>query len=83
MTKLLTGATSYVGKRSLLKLLNHGHKIVCTIRDKSRFSAHTSLSGKIEVIEVDLLDFKSLKKIPSGIEGAYFLMNPISHANNY
>ena len=56
MKIVLTRATSYLGKRLLLELFYFSHKTVCTIRDKSRFSAHTSLSGKIEVIEVDLRD---------------------------
>ena len=62
MNIVLTGATSYVGKRLLLELFYFSYKTVCTIRDKSRFSAHTSLTGRIDAIEANFLDFKSLKK---------------------
>ena len=83
MKILLTGATGYIGKRLLLELIYHGHQLVCTVRDKKRFYAPASILKKIEVIEVDFLDFKSLKKIPQDIEGAYYLMHSMSNTNDY
>jgi len=83
MKILLTGATGYIGKRLLLELIYNGHQVVCTVRDKNRFSAPASISNKIEVIEVDFLDFKSLEKIPQDIEGAYYLMHSMSNTHDY
>ena len=83
MKILLTGATGYIGKRLLLELIYHGHHIVCTVRDKNRFSAPASILNQIEVIEVDFLDFKSLEKIPQDIEGAYYLMHSMSNTHDY
>ena len=83
MKVLLTGATSYTGKRLLLELIYPAHKIDCTIRDKNIFSAPTSLSGKMEVIQADFLDTKSLRKIPNDNKDVYHLMNSISNTNNY
>ena len=83
MKILLTGATGYIGKRLLLELIYHGHQLVCTVRDKKRFYAPASILKKIEVIEVDFLDFKSLKKIPQDIEGAYYLMHSMSNTHDY
>ena len=83
MKILLTGATGYIGKRLLLELIYHGHHIVCTVRDKNRFSAPASILDKIEVIEADFLDFKSLEKIPQDIEGAYYLMHSMSNTRDY
>lgn len=83
MKILLTGATGYIGKRLLLELIYHGHQVVCTVRDKNRFSAPASISNQIEVIEADFLDFKSLEKIPQDIEGAYYLMHSMSNTHDY
>ena len=83
MKILLTGATGYIGKRLLLELIYHGHQLVCTVRDKKRFYAPASILKKIEVIEVDFLDFKSLKKIPQDIESAYYLMHSMSNTHDY
>jgi uncharacterized protein YbjT (DUF2867 family) len=52
MKILLTGATGYIGKRILPELLGKGHKVVCCVRDKKRFSYQESFKDKLEVIEV-------------------------------
>ena len=61
----------------------HGHHIVCAFRDKNRLIAPASILDKIEVIEVNFLDFKSLEKIPQDIEGAYYLMHSMSNTHDY
>ena len=83
MKVLSTGVTSYTGKRPLLELIYPAHIIGCTSRDKKIFSVSTFLSGNMEVIHADFLDFKSLRKIPNDNKGAYYLMNSISNTNNY
>lgn len=83
MKILLTGATGYIGKRLLPILVDQGHEVICSVRDKARFNPPKSLRDKIEVIEVDLLDQSSLKNIPEDIEGAYYLVHSMSASEDY
>lgn len=83
MKILLTGATGYIGKRLLPLLVEQGHTVVCSVRDKSRFTPPSSLEDKIEVIEVDLLDKETLVNIPKDIDGAYYLVHSMSSSTNY
>ena len=83
MKILLTGATGYIGKRLLPVLVNKGFKVVCCVRDKNRFNPPDSLKKSIEVIEIDLLDKPSLKKIPNDITAAYYLVHSMSTTANY
>lgn len=83
MKILLTGATGYVGKRLLPVLLEKGFEVVCCVRDKNRFNPPASLLSGIEVIEVDMLDNESLKKIPKDISAAYYLVHSMSASSEY
>ena len=83
MKILLTGATGYIGKRLLPMLVEQGHDVVCSVRDKARFNPPKSLRDKIEVIEVDLLDIPSLNNIPNDIDGAYYLVHSMSASSDY
>jgi uncharacterized protein YbjT (DUF2867 family) len=83
MKILLTGATGYIGKRLLPVLIEKGHTVICCVRDINRFNPPDSLKSKIEVIEVDLLDQDSLKKIPKDIDGAYYLVHSMSNSGDY
>ena len=83
MKLLLTGATGYIGKRLLPVLIEAGYEVVCCVRDKKRFSVPSSIIKKISIIEIDLLNEESLKKIPKDIEAAYYLVHSMSSSNNY
>ncbi len=83
MKILLTGATGYIGKLLLPILIDAGHKVVCSVRDKARFNPPSSLVDFIEVIEVDFLDQNSLQNIPKDIDAAYYLMHAMSTSENY
>lgn len=83
MKILLTGATGYIGKRLLPILIGQGHQVVCCVRDVKRFNPPESLKKRIEVIEVDFLNSKSLNRIPKDIDGAYYLMHSMSNSKNY
>lgn len=83
MKILLTGSTGYIGKRLLPVLLERGHEVICCVRDVKRFNPPRSLEAKITVIEIDLLDKESLKKIPKDIDGAYYLVHSMSTSDNY
>ena len=83
MKLLLTGSTGYIGKRLLPLLINNGHQVVCCVRDKSRFNPPVSLLENITIIEVDLLNEESLKKIPKNIDVAYYLVHSMSVSKDY
>ena len=83
MRILLTGATGYIGKRLLPALVSNGYEVICCVRDIKRFNPPSSLTSKIEVIEIDLLDEPSLEKIPKDIDGAYYLVHSMSTSKNY
>jgi uncharacterized protein YbjT (DUF2867 family) len=83
MKVLLTGATGYIGKRILPKLVKMGHQVVCGVRDVERFTVPKSLESKIEVIKLDLLNMESLQNIPQDIDAAYYLVHSMSCAKDY
>lgn len=80
MKIFLTGVTGYIGKRLLIQLLEEGHHVVCSVRDKNRFGLKLFKEklNQIEVIENDFLDVNSLKTIPKDIEAAYYLIHSMS-----
>lgn len=80
MKILLTGATGYIGQRLLPVLLNHGHQVVCCVRDKNRFDS-SRYSGNIQVLEVDFLVEESLQQIPNDIDAAYYLIHSMATAS--
>lgn len=83
MKILLTGVTGYIGKRLLPVLIELGHHAVCSVRDKKRFNPPKSLLHSISVIEVDLLNRKSLENIPLDIDIAFYLVHSMSNDSNY
>ncbi len=78
MKILLTGATGYIGQRLLPVLLEEGHEVICCVRDKDRFNEKKFGSKKLQVIEIDFLDSKTLEKIPEDINAAYFLVHSMA-----
>ena len=83
MKILLTGATGYIGKRLLPRLVEDGHEVVCSVRDLDRFHPPNSIKSKISIIELDLLDEKTLKNIPKDIDGAFYLVHSMSASTDY
>lgn len=83
MKILLTGSTGYIGKRLLPVLIEAGHEVICCVRDPKRFSPPESLKENISVLQLDLLDPKSLENIPEDIDGAYYLVHSMSSSLDY
>lgn len=83
MKILLTGVTGYIGKRLLIQLLEEGHHIVCSVRDKNRFglSLFRDKLDQIEVVENDFLDESTLDNIPKDIDTAYYLIHSMSSSD--
>lgn len=84
MKILLTGANGYVGKRLLPVLLEQGHEVICLVRDERRFMHDEvekmphSFSGKVSIIQANLLEPETLNAIPQDIDAAYYLVHSMS-----
>lgn len=83
MKILLTGATGYIGKRLLPKLVHEQHEVICCVRDKQRFHPPESLQEQITVIENNLTVPESLQNIPRDIDVAYYLVHSMSGSEKY
>lgn len=83
MRILLTGASGYIGKRLLPTLVEDGHEVICSIRDKNRYNPPKSLLPHIEIVEVDLLEKETLANIPKDIDGAFYLVHSMSSSLDY
>ena len=84
MKILLTGANGYIGKRVLPLLLDQGHEVICCVRDKNRFSGggiykHPNLT----IYEVDFLEEIQASQEVTGIDAAYYLINPNGRKSDY
>jgi uncharacterized protein YbjT (DUF2867 family) len=83
MKILLTGATGYIGKRLLPRLIAEGHELVCCVRDSSRFIPPPGMQGRVQTVEVDFLDRTTLAAIPAGIDCAYYLVHSMSSSGEF
>lgn len=75
---LLTGSTGYIGRRLLPVLVQSGHKVTCLVRDPRRFDYEdfdVHFMEHVQVLEADLMDLESLKKLPKDIDVAYYFVH--------
>ncbi|MDA7558897.1 SDR family oxidoreductase [Flavobacteriaceae bacterium] len=82
MKILVTGATGYIGKRLIPLLLQDGHNVVCTVRDKFRIDGAHFKDEFIDFIEVDFLNPNTLSEIPRDIDVAFYLIHSMSNATD-
>ena len=81
MKILVTGATGYIGKRLIPLLLNEGHTVVCTVRDKER-ALKSFINHKNAIIaEADFLKPNTLNHLPKDIDVAYYLIHSMSNSS--
>jgi uncharacterized protein YbjT (DUF2867 family) len=79
MKILLTGATGYIGKRLLPVLIEHGHQVVCCVRDKNRFPSDGIYKNPdISLFEVDFLKTIALADSIKDVDAAYYLIHSMS-----
>ena len=78
MKILITGANGYIGRRLLPVLLEQGHEVVATVRDRQRFDASVLKAKRLEVVEVDFLKDEQKPSLPEDIDVAYFLIHSMS-----
>ncbi|MBC6410751.1 MAG: SDR family oxidoreductase [Ekhidna sp.] len=84
MKILLTGSTGYIGRRLLPCLVEAGHQVVCTVRDKRRFDFEDfdeAFLQNVEVIECDFLNKQSLTALPKDIDASYYLIHSLNSNN--
>ncbi len=79
MKILVTGATGYIGKRLIPLLVNEGHQIICSVRDKIRAEKSYSEEKLISIVEVDFLKPETLNNIPKDIDVVYYLIHSMSN----
>lgn len=83
MKILLTGANGYIGKRLLPLLVDAGYHVVCSVRDKDRFTYPPAIASEVSVVEVDLLKEETLHEIPDDIDAAYYLIHSMSASQDF
>jgi len=81
MKILVTGSTGYIGKRLIPLLLNEGHSVVCSVRDKSRVHQDNIGDELITIVESDFLKPATLTNIPKDIDVAYYLIHSMSNSS--
>jgi uncharacterized protein YbjT (DUF2867 family) len=78
---LIVGANGYIGVRLIHTLAEKGVDIVAFVRNKQRLKILKHLKDKVEIIEGDLLQRRSLDIIPDDIECAYYLVHSLTSKN--
>ncbi|HMO41021.1 MAG TPA: SDR family oxidoreductase [Saprospiraceae bacterium] len=76
MKILLTGATGYIGKRLLPVLLQQGHEVICSVRERSRF-VNPMLEYPVELFEVDFVEPVDMTQAPTDFDVAFFLIHSL------
>lgn len=59
---LVTGATGFIGKYAIRKLLDSGYEVVAIVRKKS-----TDLGGDVSIIEADISDEKMMQNVATRV----------------
>lgn len=79
MKVFLTGATGFVGKGVLQRLLADGHDAVCLTRPgtKDKLRSERTGPGRVYLAEGDILDVESLKSAMAGCEAVIHLVGII------
>lgn len=80
MKVLLTGATGYIGKRLVRRLLENGYEVICAVRDLDRISLPESIVQKVSFLEIDFLKPPNFESLPKDIDGAFYLIHSMSQS---
>ncbi len=73
---LVTGATGYVGGRLIPALLEAGYQVRAMARNLNKMGCRSWASDpRVEMVQGDVLNRKSLKKAASGCWAAYYLVH--------
>lgn len=82
---LVTGANGYIGKRLIRGLLDEGHEVTATVRDRDRFNhqQYRDAADRLHVVEADFLKRDTLDKLPKEIDAAYYLIHSMSSGEGF
>lgn len=79
---LLTGATGYIGRRLLEKLLTRSDlSLRLLVRNKRKVSPH--VPDRLETVEGDTFDLNVLSRATAGIETAYYLIHSMGAGGDF
>jgi uncharacterized protein YbjT (DUF2867 family) len=81
MKILLTGANGYIGQRLLPVLLEQGHTVYCSVRNRKRFEGPNN--ERVKVIEMDFLHPTENAALPGDIDVAFFLIHSMSSKGDF
>jgi uncharacterized protein YbjT (DUF2867 family) len=74
---LVTGASGFIGKRLIYKLLEEDYEVYALLRTAQTKLPKPNL-GVLNIIEGDLSDSSLIEKIPKDLDAAYFLVHAMS-----
>jgi uncharacterized protein YbjT (DUF2867 family) len=78
---LLTGATGYVGRRLLARLVDAGYQVRCLARSAESLRSHVGES--VEIAVGDALNPDSLLPAMAGAEVAYYLIHSMASGSDF
>ena len=78
---LVSGATGYIGGRLVPDLLRHGHEVRCLVRDAARL-APKPWADRVDVVEGDVLEPRSLDGVFDGCDTAYYLIHSMGSSEH-
>lgn len=79
---LVTGASGYIAGKLIPRLLEHGYKVRCMVRDSIKLADRT-WRDQVEVVPANVSDKASLPAALAGIHSAYYLIHNMSSGHGY
>jgi uncharacterized protein YbjT (DUF2867 family) len=83
MSVLIAGATTYIGNKLIPFLLEKGHRVVCLVRDKNHFIAHSPFASEVTIVTGDLLRPQSMETLPADIDAAFYLVSAMTQTSGF
>ena len=81
MKILLTGASGYIGKQLLIRLVKEKHEVICCVRSARNLNLTGNILDKISLVEIDFSQPFDTELLPRNIDIAYFLIHGIYSSN--
>ena len=82
MNILVTGANGYIGRRLIPVLINNGHRVYASIRDKGRYNNKYNLPDD-QILKIDLLETKNNDDLPKEIDATYYLVHSMTGGRGF
>jgi uncharacterized protein YbjT (DUF2867 family) len=81
---LVTGATGYVGRRLVKKILEAGYRVRAAVRSPEKFKGrYQQWPSNLEVVYADLLDLESITLAAHGCFAAYYLVHSLTSTRDF